>query len=201
MVRVQSFSTSCVPEGNRAALYQKFMASLFSIGLAVKRTDDHPLNTELRAYRSRHLHFASLRFSPHSTTLASCHKGGPARLLVTMQKEGVATVAQGGRASRIEAGDIFIIDLTRPFEIETGEILTHSIYLDPTRLRELVPQAAGLTALPIKSTTASPTCCPMRWPPRWHRYGKPKKRFRHGSNCCTNSACAGTPASTCASRG
>lgn len=150
-MRMQSFSTSCAPEGHRASLFQKEMESLFSVGLAVRSTDANPLSTELRAYRSRQLQFASLRFSPHSTTLASRAGNPPARMLVTMQKEGVATVSQGGRDSRIEAGDIFMIDLTKPFEIETGEILTHSVYLDPARLRELMPQAEALTALPIKS--------------------------------------------------
>lgn len=151
MVQMQSFSTSRAPEGHRAALFAKEMESLFSVGLAVKSSDAQPLSTELRAYCSRHLQFASLRFSPHSTTQASRPSNLPARLLVTMQKEGVATVSQGGRDSRIEAGDIFMIDLTRPFEIETGEILTHSVYLDPARVCDLMPQAEALTALPIKS--------------------------------------------------
>lgn len=151
MIQIQSFSTSCAPAHYRAASFEKEMASLFSVGLAVKSTSARPFCTELLAYRSERLQFASLRFSPHSTTLATRPGHLPARLLVTMQKEGVATVAQGGRENRIEAGDIVMVDLTRPFEIESGEILTHSIYLDPGQLRELMPQAEALTALPIKS--------------------------------------------------
>lgn len=151
MAQMQSFSTHRVHEGYRASLFEKEMETLFSVGLTVKSRDAQPLCRELRAYRSRHLQFAALRFSPHSTTRATRPGALPARFLVTMQKEGVATASQGGRDSRIEAGDIFMVDLTRPFEIETGEILTHSVYLDPARLRELMPQAEALTALPIKS--------------------------------------------------
>lgn len=151
MVQIHSFSTSRAPEANRALMFQREMASLFSVGLEIRCSVDRPLSTELRAFRSRQLNFASLRFSPHSTTMASRRDDAPARILVTMQKEGVATVSQGGRDSRIEAGHIFLIDLTKPFEIETGEILTHSMYLDPTRLLELMPQAESLTALPVDS--------------------------------------------------
>jgi AraC-like DNA-binding protein len=70
-------------------------------------------------------------------------------LLVTLQKEGVATVAQEGRESRVGAGDIFVLDPTRPFHIETGEIRTHSVYLPRDRMRQLVPNIDDLTALTV----------------------------------------------------
>jgi AraC-like DNA-binding protein len=68
------------------------------------------------------------------------------RMLVTFQKEGVALVQQDGRESRVEAGDIFMIDPARPFFIETGEILTHSVYLKPDALRSLIPNINDYTA-------------------------------------------------------
>jgi AraC-like DNA-binding protein len=46
---------------------------------------------------------------------------------------------------------MFMIDPARPFSIETGEIVTHSVYLQPETLRSLVPEVDRLTACAIRS--------------------------------------------------
>jgi AraC-like DNA-binding protein len=147
MAAVQHFST----EGRRVDgpdLFQEQMARLFSVGLAIS-SPEKPFHTQVTAYCGRHLRFAALRFSPHSTS--SAHSGQmSSRLIVTLQKEGVAVVQQEGRENRIEAGDMFMIDPSRPFCIQTGELLTHSIYLEREVLRGVMPEVEGLTARPIK---------------------------------------------------
>lgn len=126
-------------------LFQRDMESMFSVGLMVRSEDENPFNAKISAYRGRNLRFAALRFSPHSTSsLAEGQRSN--RLLVTLQKEGVALVQQDGRECRVEAGDIFMIDPQRKFFIETGEILTHSIYMEPEVLRNLVPDFDHYTA-------------------------------------------------------
>lgn len=125
--------------------FQQEMKEMFSVGLAVRSPDHNPFLAQVSAYRGKNLRFAALRFSPHSTSsLAIGEKSG--RILVTLQKEGVAVVQQDGRESRIEAGDIFMIDPSRPFFIETGEILTHSVYVGSEAVRELMPDFNDLTA-------------------------------------------------------
>jgi len=151
MVQVKQFSTHGAPAARGTDLFQEQMEKLFSVGLAVSSPEEKPFHTQVTAYCGRHLRFAALRFSPHTTS--SSHTGQrPSRLLVSLQKEGVALVQQDGRESRIEAGDMFMIDPSRPFCIETGEILTHSVYLEPEALRCVMPEVEGLTARAIKGS-------------------------------------------------
>ena len=70
-------------------------------------------------------------------------------MLVSLHKEGEVEISQGGRDARVNPGDIFMIDPSRPFTIQTGAIRTYSIYLQPASIRQLVPQLDGLTARPI----------------------------------------------------
>ncbi|NYT67022.1 helix-turn-helix domain-containing protein [Pusillimonas noertemannii] len=125
--------------------FQQDMEKMFSVGLVVRSEDENPFQAQVSAYRGRNLRFAALRFSPHSTSSLAV---GPRsnRLLVTLQKEGVALVQQDGRECRVEAGDIFMIDPQRKFFIETGEILTHSVYMEPEVLRNLLPDFDSYTA-------------------------------------------------------
>lgn len=118
---------------------------MFSVGLVVRNEEENPFKAQVSAYRGRNLRFAALRFSPHSTSSLAV---GPRsnRLLVTQQKEGVALVQQDGRECRVEAGDIFMIDPQRKFFIETGKILTHSVYMEPEVLRDLMPDFGQYTA-------------------------------------------------------
>lgn len=125
--------------------FQQHMESMFSVGLVVRSEDENPFEATISAYRGRKLRFASLRFSPHSTSSLAVGQRSN-RLLVTLQKEGVALVHQDGRECRVEAGDIFMVDPQRQFFIETGEILTHSVYLEPEELRNLVPDFDHYTA-------------------------------------------------------
>src|SRR5690606_28353663 len=103
--------------------FQQHMESRFSVGLVVRSDDENPCKAACSAYGGRRLGCASLRFSPHSTSSLAVGQRSN-RLLVTLQKEGVALVHQDGRECRVEAGDIFMVDPQRQFFIETGEILT-----------------------------------------------------------------------------
>jgi AraC family transcriptional activator of tynA and feaB len=149
MSRLHKFSTSGQPAAGNAHLFQEQMARLFSVGLAIS-SPDAPFQTQVSGYCGRHLRFAELHFSPHSTS-SSTLGGRSSRMLVSLQKRGVAHVQQDGRESRIEVGDMFMIDPARPFSIETGEIVTHSVYLQPETLRSLVPEVDRLTACAIRS--------------------------------------------------
>jgi len=125
--------------------FQHDMEKMFSVGLVVRSEDENPFQAQVSAYRGRNLRFAALRFSPHSTSSLAVGQRSN-RLLVTLQKEGVALVQQDGRECRVEAGDIFMIDPQRKFFIETGEILTHSVYMEPEVLRNLLPDFDKYTA-------------------------------------------------------
>lgn len=144
------FTTDSTPESLRAQLFQREMQSLFCVGLAVRSPEEKPLIAQVSGYFGRNLRFAAIRFSPHSTASTRVADSPESRLLVSLHKQGVAVVSQGGRESRIEAGDIFVIDPTQPFHIEAGDIYVNSVYIKPCALRQLLPQFDTLTALAIR---------------------------------------------------
>lgn len=148
MTQVQNFSTEGHAPNRGTDLFEQQMAQLFSVGLAIS-SPNGSFHTQMSGYCGRHLRFAALRFTPHTTSSSHVGRRG-SRLLVSLQKEGVALVQQDGRESRIEPGDIFLIDPARPFCIETGEIVTHSVYLEPETLRSVVSDLDAVTARPIK---------------------------------------------------
>ena len=150
-----SFSTAVAPATERARLFQRAMAESFSVGLEVQPTASAPLVAEVVGYRGRRLQFASLRFSPHTTrSPASSPHGG--RLLLTFQKEGEVAVTQGSRERRVKPGDLFLVDLSRPFVIETDTMATTSVYLPLAAVRQLVPHLDVLTAIPVSTTDSGP---------------------------------------------
>ncbi|MES2944209.1 MAG: helix-turn-helix domain-containing protein [Pseudomonadota bacterium] len=144
------FSTDSTPEPLRAQQFQREMQSIFSVGLAVRSPAAKPLAAQVTGYFGRNLRFAAVKFSPHSTASLRTSRSFESRLLVSCQKQGVAVVSQGDRESRIEPGDFFVIDPSRPFHIETGEIYVHSVYLKPGALRQVLPQLDMLTARAIR---------------------------------------------------
>lgn len=133
----------------RAEVFQAQMNSLFAVGVAVKPSALEPLQTRMQAFTGESLHFASLHFSPHKTTSVSARTGARSRMLVTIQQEGIAQFQQGGRVATLQPGQFVIIDPERPFTIETGDIVTRSIYVNPDQLRQRVPQMEKLTGIAI----------------------------------------------------
>lgn len=147
---LQHFAAEGDTNEAKAVAFRQCMQELFSVGLAVQSPETQPLTADMVAYRGDKLRFASVRFSPHSTVSSPVLPSSDARLLVSLHKKGPALVSQGGRESRIEAGDIFIIDPTRPFYIETGEIETCSVYIHAAALRSLAPEIDLATARAIR---------------------------------------------------
>jgi AraC family transcriptional regulator, positive regulator of tynA and feaB len=147
---VRHFTTDTSPVSDRPVLFQRELQRLFSMSLAVRTVSPKPLSAQMLGYRGRTLHVAALKLSPHTTVAVPTGASQHARLLVSLHKEGVAVVCQGGRESRIEPGDVFVIDPARPFSIHTGDVRSHSVYLPTSAVRSLVPQLDELTALPIR---------------------------------------------------
>lgn len=125
--------------------------SLFSVSLALRASGAQPLRTEMTAYRGRSLHFAQLLFSPHTTTSAGGKRAD--RLLLSLQKEGEVEVTQGGRRSHIRPGEFFVLSPARRFQITTGTMCAHSIYIPMDRIRTLMPNVENVTALAVDGAT------------------------------------------------
>lgn len=133
------------PPGTR--LFQQEMQKLFSVDLAIDEPESASFKTRVKAYCGRRLRFAALHFTPHHTRSPLFRR--PSRWLVTLLREGHATVTQDGRSCGVRSGEMFMIDPARPFSIDTDDIYTQSIYLEPEALRRVMPEADTLTATPI----------------------------------------------------
>lgn len=144
------FATEGASDEAKAQAFRQRMQDMFSVGLNVKSLEAQPLAAQMMAYRGRKLRFAAVRFSPHSTVSFPGPSGQDARLLVSLHKKGPAVISQGGRENRVETGDIFVIDPTRPFYIETGEIESHSLYVSAAELRHLAPELDIATGRAIR---------------------------------------------------
>ncbi|MDQ7743077.1 helix-turn-helix domain-containing protein [Hydrogenophaga pseudoflava] len=144
------FTMDTTPEPLRALRFQKEMQSTFAMHLAISSPPATPLTADVRGYFGRRLRFAALRFSAHSTASTRTRHASESRLLVSCHRQGAAVVTQGGRESRIEAGDFFVIDPSRPFHIQTTDSEVHSVYLEPQALRQVLPHWDMLTARAIR---------------------------------------------------
>jgi AraC-like DNA-binding protein len=150
-MEAQTFSSRSQTGGRGPRAFQNTLADLFSVDLAVSPTRDQPFRSDILAYRSARLYVARLGFSAHRTYFAGAARTRASNLLVSIHLEGEVQVSQNDRDARIRPGDIFVIDPARPFEIETGEMETYSVYLPRARLREIAPQVESQTARPIPS--------------------------------------------------
>ncbi|HEU4405950.1 MAG TPA: helix-turn-helix domain-containing protein [Polyangiaceae bacterium] len=146
----RAFSTEGVPVGDRVSFYERAIGSTFSARYVVKPLEASPLEVEIVGYRGQRLQFASVRFSPHSG-LAVGAPQNRSRFTVSLQKEGESLVGQGGREYRIEPGDLVLIDPSRPFHFETGEVRANVLEFPAQTLRSLVPQVDDLVAAPFRA--------------------------------------------------
>lgn len=143
------FSTEESPDAMRSEVFRNHMASMFAVGLKVNSGSSQPFSARMQGFCGHNLRIASLHLSAHSTVSEPISHSTDARMLVSLHRAGQALIAQDGRESRIEPGDLFIIDPTRPFYIETGEIHTHSVYVSARVLRQHVPEVDQITARAI----------------------------------------------------
>lgn len=147
--RLHHFSTEDSPDAMRPELFRHHMASMFAVGLKVSSGAHGRFSAKMQGFCGRNLRLASLYLSAHSTVSEPIYRSTEARMLVSIHRAGHAVVSQDGRESRIEPGDLFIIDPTRPFYIETGDIHTHSVYVNARVLRQYVPEVDQVTARAI----------------------------------------------------
>jgi AraC-like DNA-binding protein len=108
-------------------------------------------STLLDGYAGGRLRLATFRHSPHVLTgdsLARIHRGAA---LLSHHLEGGATVEQHGRRCDIAPGDFCLIDLSRPFRLETGRATVQTLYLPLPALREAMPRLDQCSAVSIHS--------------------------------------------------
>ena len=141
--------------------FQNQMNRLLKTRFELSSLGQRPFDGEIqKSYVSDRLRLADIRFTPHHTRLKAgkCSKRGHS-FLVSQQVEGHAVVKQDGRRAEIGPNQIFSIDTSQPFEIETDEIRTRSIYLDSHFWREVFPERNMFTATALNCDTGMGRTC------------------------------------------
>lgn len=146
------FSTQDQPRPQRLAYFQRAMAERFSMGLAVSPLQQHAtsdLCASVRGFDTDRIGAAALRLSPHRTEASGWRHSD--RLLLSLLKEGTTIISQDGREGRVRAGEMFLIDPSRPFAAESNDILAHSLYIPKVSVRALLPEVDSYTARTLRS--------------------------------------------------
>jgi len=141
--------------------FQNQMNGLLKTRFELSSSGRRPYDGEIqRSYVSDRLRLADIRFTPHHTRLKAgkSSKHGHS-FLVSQQVEGHAVVRQYGRRAEIGPNQIFFIDTSQPFEIETDEIRTRSIYLDSHFWSEIFPERNMFTATALNCETGMGRTC------------------------------------------
>nr|WP_244970598.1 helix-turn-helix domain-containing protein [Novosphingobium aerophilum] len=126
------------------------MAQAFGVGLAVKPSDGCPFEAHIDGYVGQRLRFASLHFSAHATS-SSRWAPHDRRMLVSVHQEGPITIQQDGRKCRVDPGQMFMLDPSRPFHLETGTIHSSAVFVNSAMLRSIIPEADMMTARAIQT--------------------------------------------------
>lgn len=144
-----NFETADVPSARRSSSFLQAMSNWFSVPLAVKSNPAEELCIRMRGFSCRGVAGAELSFSPHFTAPVG---GRPRsdRLLITMQIEGNSMFAQDGRECTLAPGILTLIDPSRPFAAETGNMRCISLYLARSSIQALLPHYDDYTARPIR---------------------------------------------------
>lgn len=142
--------------------FQRQMNSLLNTRFQLQSTNSRPYDGEImQSYVTDKLRLADIRFTPHSTRLMP-GKGPTSRpntFLVSHQVEGNTIVRQSGREAHIGANQIFLLDTSKPFWIETDDIWTRSIYLDSHFWRHGFPERDIYTATALDCETGMGRIC------------------------------------------
>ncbi|KJV37330.1 helix-turn-helix domain-containing protein [Luteibacter yeojuensis] len=111
----------------------------------------------LDGYAGHRLRFATFSHKPHVFSSDQLPREHRHAALLVLQLEGESRVEQHGRRSDIMPGDFCLIDLSRPFRVETGRSLVQAAYLPLSVLRDAVPRLEQVAAIGVRGHVASAT--------------------------------------------
>ncbi len=109
----------------------------------------------LNGYAGERLRLATFRHAPHVLTSESIARPHRQAALLCLQLEGDSCVEQHGRYCTINAGDFYLLDLSRSFRMETRQSTVQTIYLPIALLRDAVPQVEQASAVVLHGHLSS----------------------------------------------
>jgi AraC family transcriptional regulator, positive regulator of tynA and feaB len=111
----------------------------------------------LDGYAGHRLRFATLSHAPHVFSSDHLPREHRQAALLVLQLEGDSQVEQHGRRARVSPGQFTLVDLSRPFRVDTGRSLIQAAYLPLAVLRDAVPRLEQITATALDGHIAAAT--------------------------------------------
>lgn len=127
----------------RPADFHKQLAALFAVNFTVEPDRSTPFQAEIRAWSASGYHLANVACTAHKTwrTLApGAVAGNIEYFLFNLQLEGNVRVSQDGRDTDAGPGDIYLVNTSRDFTLETEDLVARSVYVPADRFRAACPE-------------------------------------------------------------
>lgn len=123
------------------AAFTKKLSSLFHVGFIVEPLGQDQFQAVIKPIEIGKLNIAQLSFSPHKTRRSITPVPHVREyFLLNHLIEGRAWISQDGREAEVAAGDLYIINTMRDFNIETGSMRANSVYIDAAYFRSVYPE-------------------------------------------------------------
>ena len=151
-MQIEAFTTERLSPSRSLRGWQSYRLS--ARGLVIKPRGSEPFRASLRTYASQRYRFSEVSISPHviaSRPASSAVR--PNSYMLSVINEGTVHVLQDGREAFAVAGDFIMVDTSRPLCVEATALKVKSIDISGTRMREVLPQVEGLTAICISGHT------------------------------------------------
>ena len=123
-------------------------------GFVIRPRGSEPFRASLRTCASQRYEFADVSVSSHIVvSRPALSATNPKPYLLSLIHEGTARILQDGRDTVVTAGDLVLVDRSRPLRVEATALRIKSIDISATCMREIMPQVDGLTAIRVSSDT------------------------------------------------
>ncbi|MBI3376632.1 MAG: helix-turn-helix domain-containing protein [Betaproteobacteria bacterium] len=154
-MNMQVFCADELPVRGRLDAWLANLDQLFGVEFCTKPLGAEQFSARMSAFVGNDLKCAAVDLSPHITFhrpgARTQRTGGD--FMLSLQKSGNAVVGQAGREACIGPGDIYLLDTAQQFRMETNAIRTDSVCMASNRMRDVFPQADGLTSVRIDCET------------------------------------------------
>jgi len=145
-LKAQSFSTDAVPSARRLDYWRQLLGKIFArFEFECDRIPMDEFYASIDNYSTDHLEIYDIHGSAHTVRLTreNVEVGQYRTICITLLVEGEGSFSQDGRSNSIRAGDLQLMDMSRPFEMRFDEPMREFILkipLDTVQMHLIAPR-------------------------------------------------------------
>lgn len=141
-----SFAITSRSPVDAAIEHNRMLARRFWQALVERAPSRFEASTLVDGYAGDRLRLGVFRHTPHVLTEAALPREYRQAVLLILHLDGKARVEQNGRQGDIVGGDFCVVDLSRPFRLETSRCTVQVVHLPLAALRDAVPRLDEIAA-------------------------------------------------------